>query len=833
MNTVQSPESFFGFTLGADCKIARWDKIIEYYNHLASKSDKIQVSEIGKSTEGNPFLKIIITSPSNFANLDEIRANNAKIADPRGLSDVEIKSLVALGKAVSVQSMSLHASEIGGTQMAPQLAYDLITSQSEETLRILENVVFVMVPCFNPDGQIMVTDWYNETLGTPFEGCNYPSLYHKYTGHDNNRDAFMHNIIESKYMGDILFKEWTPQSYFDHHHMGSYGARIFVPPYKNPVRPYTDPLVWNELSLYGANMCYRMEQENLSGASTASQFPGWGHYGYHWITNSHNIAGMLSECANAKLASPLYIHRTQLEGNGDKTNPFYGQHNNFTNPWEGGWWRLGDIVRRQYVAAYTVLDTMAKNREQILYNMTQKALRQTQRGMDSAEKSFIISADQYDKGTARKLIQILLNQGIELHFAEEDFVANSVLYLASSVVVPLNQPKMGVIMNLLAQTRYPDNFWTRDLKGSFTAFDTASDTVAEYMGVKVVAANCVPTGKFVQLKELAAHEPANLPKAGGYVISAKENSSYRTVNKLLAAGFAVSRIDVCPYRDFYVEGDYAKLCEIFNQTQAVVRAIDAPHPQMTPVKPLKIAIYQRYYTGNADEGWTRLLMDNMEYSYETVMDADIFDGKLASFDALILPDDDYMMLYGMKHYKNHPKYAGMMQYVGAQPPEKESGLGNEGSRAIADFVNNGGRLLAFSAACGFAAKACELKVSNLAESLPQSAFNTHGSTLNIDVDTQDPICYGMPKQALALHWSGPVLQIDEKFNAGDFKIGATYAKTNVLQSGLLTGEALIASTPALVTAKRGKGEVILYSFAPQHRAQTHGTFKMVFNALYK
>ena len=195
MQKITSPESFFGFTLGEDRKIARWDKIVEYYKLLDQQSDRIQVTEMGPSTEGNPFLKVIITSPENFAHLEEIRQINQTIADPRGLSKEEIDSLVQKGKAVSVQSMSLHATEIGGTQMAPQLAYDLLTGDSQEIQNILENVVLVMVPCFNPDGQIMVTDWYNSTLDTPYEGCNYPSLYHKYTGHDNNRDAFAHNIV--------------------------------------------------------------------------------------------------------------------------------------------------------------------------------------------------------------------------------------------------------------------------------------------------------------------------------------------------------------------------------------------------------------------------------------------------------------------------------------------------------------------------------------------------------------------------------------------------------------------------------------------------------------
>lgn len=833
MPHITSPEAFFGFPLGADRKIARWDKIVEYYKLLDSESDRIQVTDMGPSTEGNPFLKVIITSPENFAHLEEIRQDNQKIADPRGLSEEEIQALVARGKAVSVQSMSLHATEIGGTQMAPQLAYDLLCGETEEIRNILENVVLVMVPCFNPDGQIMVTDWYNATLGTEYEGCNYPSLYHKYTGHDNNRDSFAHNIIESQYMGDILFKEWTPQSYFDHHHMGSYGARIFVPPYKNPVRPYTDPLVYNELSLYGANMCYRMEQEGLSGATMMAQFPGWGHYGYHWITNSHNIAGMLSESANAKLATPLYIHPEQLEGNHDTATPFYGQQVHFTHPWPGGWWRLGDIVKRQYCAAYTVLDTMAKNRQQILFNMTQKALRQTQRGAESDEQAFIISADQFDQSVLRALLKMLLDQGLEMHRATAPFQVNGHNYPEGSILVPLAQPKMGVAMNLLGRTLYPDNFWTHDLNGALTAFDTASDTVAEYMGVEVVPACAKVEGAFEPFTSLPAPAPVQVPQAKGYVISAKENESYHTANLLLKAGYRVQRIDNCPWHDFYVEGDAAALNPIFDETHAVVRTVEQPYPQMTEIKPLKVAMYQRYYTGNADEGWTRLLLERMAYSYTTVMDEDITGGKLDEFDVLILPSDQYEMLYGPQHYQDDPRFESMMQYVGKQPPEKQSGLGQEGMDAIRAFVEKGGRLLAFNQSCDFAAKACGLKVKNLAAGKSLTEFNTHGSTLHIQLDTNHPLCYGMPKKALAFHWNGPVLQVKEKFSADQYEEAACYAQKDVLQSGLLVGEELIAGTPALLQVHCGQGDVALYGFAPQHRCQTHGTFKLLFNALYQ
>lgn len=228
---ITSPEKFFGFQLGSDRNIARWDKIIDYYYLIEKESDKLKVIDMGPSTEGNPFLVVIISSAENLANLKRYQEINAKISDPRGIEESEIKKLVKEGKAVVCQSMSLHATEIGGTQMAPELTFDLITRQDEETQRILDNVIFFLIPSFNPDGQIMVTDWYRKTVGTEYEGAGLPWLYHKYVGHDNNRDGDFLNMIESVYAAKIMYRDWVPQAYIDHHHMGSYGARFYVPPY--------------------------------------------------------------------------------------------------------------------------------------------------------------------------------------------------------------------------------------------------------------------------------------------------------------------------------------------------------------------------------------------------------------------------------------------------------------------------------------------------------------------------------------------------------------------------------------------------------------------------
>ncbi len=833
MSKITAPEEFFGFALGSDRKMARWDKIVEYFNLLDSQSDRIQVIDMGPSTMGNPFLEVIITSPENFAHLEEIRKTNLAIADPRGMSKEQIDALVQKGKAVCVQSMSLHASEIGGTQMAPQLAHDLLASDSEDVKRILDNVVFIMVPCFNPDGQIMMTDWYYENLDTPYEGCQYPKLYHKYTGHDNNRDAFAQNIIESVYMGKIIFHDWMPQAYQDHHHMGSFGARLFIAPYKNPLRPYHDPILWRELNWYGANMAYQLESKGLDGVTSGAQFPSWGHYGYHWITNSHNIAGMLTESANAKLATPLYIDPANLKGDGDNFMPEYEAQTNFPSPWPGGWWRIGDVMKRQYTAAYALLDTMAKNREAVLRNMTIKALNQTKRGEESETYAFIIPQKQYDKGVYEKFIKILQGQNIELKVADKAFTVGHATYEAGTIVVFLAQPKYALIMNLLGETHYPDNIWTRDKNGALSAFDSACDNVNEFMGVDVIPANQKFEGEFSPFTGLKCEPQTFAEKKDGYVLSAKENEGYHAANLLLQAGCKVFRIDMCPFHDFYVEGDAQVIEKVIQETGVTARTSAKPTDGLTELKPLKVAMYERYYAGNAEEGWTRLLFETYGYKSTPVLDDDIIGGALKDYDVLILPSDEPEMLYGPKYDPTNPKNAGSFAYCGNQPPKYQSGLGTEGARAIKEFVENGGRLLTMGHSCDYAIKTLGIGVKNVVGGKPFAEFNTHGSTLHVKVDAQHPVGYGMPEKALILHWNGPVFEISDTANSDKYHTVVRFAQKDLLKSGLLVGEKLIAGKAAMLTAKVGKGEVYLYGFAPQQRMQTHGTFKLLFNALYR
>jgi hypothetical protein len=830
---VTSPKEFFGFELGSDRKIARWDKIIDYYTLLEKESGKLKVINMGPSTMGNPFLLVIISSPENLANLDRLQEVNAKISDPRGIAEQEIKKLVKEGKAIICQSMSLHATEIGGTQMAPELTFDLVTRSDEETQRILNNVVFFLIPSFNPDGQIMVTDWYRKTVGTEYEGAGLPWLYHKYAGHDNNRDGDYINLAESVYAAKIMFRDWVPQAYIDHHHMGSSGARFYVPPYCDPIRPYADPLIWREMSWYGAHIAYKLEENGKSGILNAAQYPGWGHFGWHWITPFHNIAGMLTESASARIASPLYIHPEQLRG-GARQFPAYEAQSTFPNPWPGGWWRLRDIVEQKKISAWALLDLAARNKETVLWNAYLKAKRQTERGAQGKPKGYVIPVAQHDPLTAVKMVNTLLLSGIEIKQAQKELSASGVIYPEGSFFISLAQPKMGLIRNLIGQTFYADNEWTRGKDGSpLRPYDLSTHTMNEFMGVRVDPVDEAVEGDF---QILTGEVPVSgKVETGGdrYILDGRLNDSFKAVNLLLEKRVSVWRVDKAAQGlrpgDFIISrGPKALLRDIAEQTGVDFKALKNNIKEgIHQVKKPSIGMYQRYYGGNMDEGWTRLLLEKFSFPYTSLMSAEIKKGKLIKkYDVIILPDDSTGMITGEISQ-------GSRRFRSAVPPEYRSGIGKAGTEALKAFVEKGGILVTLGAAYGFAVEKFGLGVRNIVENLDSKELFCPGSTLKVNIDNSHPLAYGMPSEGLVVYRSSPVFAVTSSQHSEKYETVVRYRERDLLQSGWLIGEEHLSNKPAMVNVRHGKGQVVLIGFRTQHRSQTHGTFKLLFNALIR
>ena len=835
---LPSPEQHFGHQMGADGKLVGWDRLVAYYRLLEKGTDRMQVVELGPSTEGKPFLALFISSPANLSRLESLRQTNARLADPRGLSEPDVRKLVADGRAVIVQSFALHASEVAASQTAAEYLHERLTRNDEDSRRTLDNVVEIVIPSFNPDGTQMIADWYMKYAGTEYEAAPLPWLYQKYVGHDNNRDAFMQNMIESQHAAKILFRDWTPQAYVDHHQMGGGGARISIPPYAEPVRPDADPLVWREMSWYGGHMGYKLEEAGKTGVIGAAIYSGWGHMGFHWITPFHNIAGMLTESASARLATPVFMHRDQIRG-GARGLPTYDAQTTMPSLWEGGWWRVRDIVEYQKIAAWSLVDQAGRNRETLLWNAHLKARRQTERGAAAEVKAYVVPAEQHDPLTMTKMINKLLDSGVEVHRAPKAFTHEDRVYGEGSYVISMAQPKMGVVRWMLGRTFYPDNTHTRDREGNpIRPYDMSTDTMTEFMGVR---SDPVATAVRAELTKLAGHvAPIGQVARGGagYAIDGRLNDAFRAVNMLLAKNVAVRRVDRATESlragDFLVPvGPDAAVAEIAKTTGVGFRALPAmPAGGTHDLRPVRIALFQRYNGGNMDEGWTRFLLEQFGFPYASIRDADIKSGGLETkYDVIILPSDSISGMAG------EPPPAGQGREFGGPPPantppEYRSGFGAEGVKTLQAFVQKGGTLVTFAQAGDLPIQRFGLPIRNVVAGLPSKEFWCPGSTLHVRFDTTHHLAYGMPRQGLATFLAGSqAYEVTSTDRAHDVDILATYVERDLLQSGWLLGEQVLARKAAAVSVKHGQGRVVLLGFRPQHRSQTHGTFKLVFDAL--
>jgi len=843
--TVPSPDRFFGHRMGADRTLANWDGLLEYYQTLAKTSDRLKLLDLGRTSEGRPYIALVISSPANLARLDEYQRMNRLLGDPRGAAQADIDRAIATGRAVVIQTFALHSNEVAASQTAAEFVHDSLTREDEEATRNRDQVISIVVPSINPDGTQMIADWYMKYVGTEFEATALPWLYQTYAGHDNNRDGFALNLPESRHLARILYREWLPQAYVDHHQMGNTNARLYIPPYAEPIRPDGDPLVWREMAWWGAHMGTQLEAAGKTGVVGAAIYSGWGHMGFHWITPFHNIAGMLTESASARLATPMFLHPDQLRG-GPRNLPEYAPQTNMPSVWPGGWWRVRDIVEQQKIAAWATVDLAARNRETVLRNMYLKASRQVERGRTGPVKAYVLPAGQHDALTVRKLVNMLRDSGVDVHQTTASLIVDGRAYEPGSFVVSMAQPKQALVRWMLGRTFYPDNTYTRERDGTpIRPYDMATDTFGEFMGVRSdPVGEAVPASALAKVVvPLAAPAAVAAPAPHGYVLDGRHNDSYRAALLLLANGIGVRRANGASADGNVRQGDFlvarGDVGPIAARAGVPFAALTAPAPaDSTVLAAPRIGLFQRYRGGNMDEGWTRLLFEQFDVPYTTVRDADLARASLhATYDVIVLPADSMAAMTGDAPPAGGRGSGGEGGEGSGQPttpPEYRSGFGADGVKALQAFVQAGGTLLTFGQAGDLPLQRFGLPLRNAVAGLPSKEFWAPGSTLRVRYANDHPLAYGMPRDGLALFLSGSqVYEVTSTDRSQDVAILATYAERDLLQSGWLLGEAVIARKAAAVVATLGKGRVVLIGFRPQNRAQTHGTFKLVFNALFK
>ncbi|HEY7180471.1 MAG TPA: M14 family metallopeptidase, partial [Blastocatellia bacterium] len=757
----------------------------------------------------------------NLALLDKYKEIAGRLAHGRGLSDEAARALAREGKAIVHLDGGLHSTEVAGAQHSIQLAYNLVAAKGDPEIdSILNNVILMLWPTLNPDGQNEVVAWYRKNLGTPYEVSQLPDLYQEYVGHDNNRDGYMNNMIESQ---DVTRTEleWNPVVFYCHHQTAPFPARIFIPPFVEPISSNINPLMARWLNVYGINMAAYLDERQMPGAIHKTGFDNW-YPGFLDFTHIfRNSISFFTETALYRYATPRFytVDEFPRDRQALRSEVFY------SSPWEGGWWRLGDAVRYMIGASMSVLDTTAKYRETLLYNRYQAARDNIARFRKTPPFAYVISQEQHDLPTAATLVEKLLINGIEVHQAVKPFAANGREYRAGSWVILMDQPFAPLVKELFEPQRYPD---LRETPSGppILPYDVAGWTLPMQMGVETAVVR-QPVGADqragLRLLERFTPPPGGVQGSGSvFVISHKTNASFKAINETLSAGgkvgFAAEK-EAQQSGDMVVSGiDRDRMNEIARKNSVIAQALaKAPEGVISTSKP-RVGLY-RAWVPVIDEGWTRWILDNYGFAPATLRNSDIQAGHLSErFDALIIPDSSSrVILEGFA--------------PGTIPGEYAGGLGEAGVEALREFTRRGGTLITFNNASLMAIESLGLPVANVLDGLKNDQFFCSGSLLNVELrDLNHPALWGMPQDPIVMFERGPAFEPKGGFQG---VVLATYPKDrNPLASGYLLHPERIQGKAAALEVFYGRGRVYLFGFRPQWRGQSHGAYKLIFNAIY-
>jgi hypothetical protein len=867
-NGIPTPEAVFGFRPGADYKLATYDQSVDYFKRVAASSKHVKLVEAGTTSQGRAMYFALVSSPDNLGKLDRYREIARRLAHPQGLSDAEARRLARDGKAFVHIDGGLHSTEVAGPQHTPQLLYDLVTRANDPDVKaILDNVVLMLWPTINPDGQQMVSEWYMRNVGTPYELSGLPRLYQEYVGHDNNRDAYMLNMVESRVL-EHTWRQWEPQIIYVHHQSGPFPTRIWLPPFSEPVGTDAPFVISREVNMIGMAIAKGLEERGQVGAThMGTAFDAW-YPGYvDYAPNFKNIAAFWTETALFQYATPHEYTFSDFPQNMRDLRP----QSLYSSPWPPGWWRLRDAVDYMETGSLAVIEFAAKYKDSLLFNRYQAGRDQIALGRKKGPYAYVIPQQQRDPVVAVELLRRIAFGGVRISELTAPVSLAGETFPAGTWIIPTDQEFAAMAREVLDIQRYPD---LRQYPGGppERPYDAAGWSLPLQMGVRLVSiasplADDV-RGKMKMIGAMpepkvtpSAYEPAlksdaapfdSVPGAGFnsdaasasivppagritgsgpvLVVDPAQNNAFRAINRAWQLGATVQasggpsgapiRYTIRGLSDGTQDDLVRSLALQAERTlSAPGRAIRKPH----------IGLFQPW-SGSIDEGWTRWVLEQYGFSLTPVHPEDFKTALGEKIDVLILADDARVPIApGASGAEGAGRASGAASgRGGVVRPEYGYQLTAGDLQGFEQFVRAGGTLVCLSNASTFAIQQLKLPVRNVVAGLRPEEFFLRGSIVEVTTDPAHPVMAGMPDKAMVFVDGSPVFEPQNGFTG---TVLARYEESgSPLQSGYLIGEQYLQGKAAALDVPLDAGHVVLIGFRPEWRGQSFGTFRVLFNA---
>ena len=863
---IPTPAQYFGFEIGADGDLARYPQVLEYLQLLADRTDRVEYEHRGTTTNGNPYVLVKFSAKENLERLDRLIQINHRLADPRGLAEDEARVLAREGVPFYFLYATIHSTEVGNGQAIVSIAHRLATEDSPEIREILDNTVVLMVPSQNPDGQILVVDHWYATENTGFDRV-YPDLYQRYAGHDDNRDWFMFTQKETRLAIDI-HREYKPQITHDMHQMGSRGARMFVPPYKDPHDPNIHPLLLEGQAQIGRAMASALVANGKKGIISSDQYDLWTPARQYMVY--HGQPRILTEIASANLADP-YINPSGP----DRPLGRQDTRTNFPVPYDSSVWRLGYIVEYAEIATFAALENMAKYRTRWLENFHRVHRDWVDR--DEAPYAFVVPAVQRDPFAAYELLEILHFGEIEIHQAQAPFSAGGTDYPAGSWVIQLAQPYGAFAKTMLERQVYPDlRYYTGG--PPIPPYDVTAHTLGMLMGVDV---DRIDEPVDVDLTLLDEVEPLRTPLPArpdwGYAVPPSSNAGFLAAARLQAAGVPVYRASDWFESDGreHAPGtwlvppteDAERILEQVAEETGLVVTAAAVAPRVNGHRlrqPTRVGLWRA--ANNIPGGWMLWLFERYELDHAVISSLD-FEGDLSEqYDVIVLPSGTSRtrIIEGLNPDRHDQSWRWAY------------GVGRAGWRKLSRWVEDGGTLIALGSAVATARQLLDLPIepvlpargaparaanggrptritvgeaerrlrdvfrspAELSRTLrnrvvdPTSLFYSPGTLLKQEYNPRHPVGYGMPESWPVFFRFDQAYQLVPSFDIPVEVVSRYPDDDDMVASGWLLGDEFLRERANVVAFKVGRGTAVTMGSQIAFRTQTRATFKLLFNAIF-
>jgi len=845
---IKSPEDHFGFQPGSDRNLFNYEELIDYLKFLDQASGRVKLTEIGKSPMGRPMYIAFVSNEDNISRLDELKEYNKKLALDPDLPEQEKEKIIQDGKVFVLGTMSMHSTEVAPAQAVPLIVYDLATTSDPIKNKWLKDVVYMIVPNHNPDGMNLVVNHYKKYKGTKYEGSSLPEVYHKYVGHDNNRDFVTLSQSDTRVIARIYNLDWFPQVMVEKHQMGSTGPRYFVPPNHDPIAENVDAGIWNWTGIFGANMIKDLTKEGLAGVSQHFLFDDY------WPGSTEtciwkNVIGMLTEGASAKVATPVYIEPTELSVGGKGLSE-YKKSINMPLPWEGGWWHLSDLVKLEIASTMSILKTASNHREDILRFRNEMCIKEIEKGKNLPPYYYIFPRQQHDHSELVNLVNLMMEHGVRVYKLNKDIHVNNVSYTEGSIVIPLSQPFRAFIKEVLEKQEYPVRHYTPDGE-VIKPYDITSWSLPLHFGVK---------GDEIKIRSEEL-ENSLMPIEGSYSLSksppanyamaifpVEQNESYKIAFQACAQGIEVERLtqDLVTGEQKYENGSFIirwsdKNRDKINKILADITVSPAYLTTAPDIKSVKISIPRialiETNFHDMDAGWTRFVFDQYNIPFTVVKPGDFTSTKFTDkYDVVIFPDANKSILMEGKYGR------GDDYYVTDYPPEYTKGIGKEGMKNLMAFVEGGGLIISWGQSVSLFegnltithekdTEEFRLPFSDISDDLVKKGLYCPGSLVKMDIIQDHPVTLGMEKEIGIFSRARPVFATSVPSFDMDRRVIGFIPEKEILISGYVEKEELIGNKAVMLWMKKGKGQFVFFAFNPQFRASTHISFKLLFNSI--